>query len=473
MTHSPKVAALIAYDSGLLTDAGRARVERHIAACDACRQTLVSIRAYESLVDDVRGLPAPEPDWSRMELSLRREARLAARAGRSSLSPWTLAAVAVAAAAVVALALLPRSDTEPTARPAPATPEGPSAPAAEQRAALRAEVTLATEGVTDGARALEVGSLLDEGAVVHVAAGAVAHLAFYEGTGVVLPGGSRARLAGLRHGQIRIGLEAGSVHSEVATLGEGDLYDVSAGRFTVRVRGTRFVVTIEGEGVAVSVDEGVVEVTEGDRVVSTVRAPGQWSSEPGAERASVQRPHGLSGAARSWPVLRLPPMASLTEWQIDELRVGAAGRMSLRLPPGEVTVAGFTDGTEMFRVVSTIGPEGLSVTPAELRPSAPPERQGQLDAALIMPVLAAGMPRLRSCQERLARLGPSVIGRYTLRMTIGLTGDVIRARLLSEGEPPPPAFTECILTEARRLVFPPPTGGTVDIAQPLQFRTRR
>ena len=59
--HAPKVAALLAYDAGLLSARGTRRVETHLGVCDACKRTLAAIRAYDGLVEDTRSMPKDAP----------------------------------------------------------------------------------------------------------------------------------------------------------------------------------------------------------------------------------------------------------------------------------------------------------------------------------------------------------------------------------------------------------------------------
>jgi hypothetical protein len=62
-------------------------------------------------------------------------------------------------------------------------------------------------------------------------------------------------------------------------------------------------------------------------------------------------------------------------------------------------------------------------------------------------------------------------GRFDLRVTVGVDGEVQRARLL--GDSLPDEFVHCVVSEARRFTFPPPTGGPLTFDVPLRFATRR
>jgi anti-sigma factor RsiW len=92
---------LIAYRRGELGPDDRARVERHLAGCPACRQTLAAHDALLAALAAAR--PGPPPvDWQRYRATLRaRVARQRGWLGRPGLAPLALSAVAAAAVALV------------------------------------------------------------------------------------------------------------------------------------------------------------------------------------------------------------------------------------------------------------------------------------------------------------------------------------------------------------------------------------
>ena len=49
-THVPKTAALMAYESGALSPAGRARLERHLRACPLCQRELAAYKVPKTIV---------------------------------------------------------------------------------------------------------------------------------------------------------------------------------------------------------------------------------------------------------------------------------------------------------------------------------------------------------------------------------------------------------------------------------------
>src|SRR5690606_29359211 len=106
VTHRPKTAALLAYADGALSDAGRARLERHLARCEVCRRELAAMKLYERMAEDARETPAPEGDYARMELTRARAAPRVSqeiRIGRRRRPRAASARVAASAAGAPAL----------------------------------------------------------------------------------------------------------------------------------------------------------------------------------------------------------------------------------------------------------------------------------------------------------------------------------------------------------------------------------
>ena len=472
VVHAPKVAALLAYDARLLSTEGARRVEAHLAGCDGCRRTLAAIRAYDALVDTARAEAPPEPAWERMELALRREARTVAASARDSRQIFAASALAVAAAALLGFGIVagaPVRATQPTARGDGALPTAPVEPARER---IAGEVTLTAGRVTrSGELDVAPGARLDDDSVIATGPGSEADVRFGAATGVAVLASSRVRMARLRRGQVSFDVEDGSVSSEVAHLGAGDLYEVHAGMWTARVRGTRFAVTRLGDDIEVRVAEGVVEVLRGDQLEAVVFAPGVFRSSLGVwTDGDVPRVH--FGPEQGEPVtLRADPR--IAAWLVDGRRISAASDLRMRAPRGELSVIGLgEDGAELYRRLVPVPVGGAMVEGEALAPSAPAVRAGYLDPELIAPTVRAGIRSMQSCQEQIARLREAPSGRFTLRVTIGRTGEVQRAVLLSDGDPPPAGFAACVVEKTRNWTFPPPTGGIVTFEQPLTFASR-
>jgi ferric-dicitrate binding protein FerR (iron transport regulator) len=474
---SGKVAALLAYETDALSAAGRARVDAHLPRCATCRETLASMRVYDRIAADVRQMEAPEPEWSRISLVLRREARAAsqrASSGRGVL--W--AGVALAAAALLAFVLLHDDDRTIVTAPVlvPSEPEETVA----VRETITGEITAVIDGVrggTDGELApIGLGDAVREGMTLVTAAPAEAHVRFDEGTGAVLEDETEARVETLRRGRVILALERGTVASEVASLGNEDAYEIHAAPYVVRVRGTRFAVRRAGGGVAVTVDEGVVEVVRDGEVVTVVEAPGRWSSTDAVEapaQGEVASPIATGAEASRWPALRVAHVQWVTQWDVGG-RPLPPGAIAMRVPEGRLHVEGRGDRDKVWRAELVMGPDGQMIEADAIQPAAPPVRTGTLAPELIAPVVRAGIPRLRRCQTEVDRdHGVWVVGSFTLRVTIGRTGEVQRAALVPvrvTGDVPG-AFEQCVLGQVQNWTFPPPTGGIVTFEQPLSYRT--
>jgi anti-sigma factor RsiW len=91
---------VVAYLSGELAPAERARIDAHLAECAACRRAVAESRAVLAAL--APGRPAPPPvDWARYQAELR--TKVARRPHGWWIRPWP--ALAAAALATVALLL--------------------------------------------------------------------------------------------------------------------------------------------------------------------------------------------------------------------------------------------------------------------------------------------------------------------------------------------------------------------------------
>ncbi len=473
MSHQAKVAALLCYDADALSPEGTRRIEAHLEVCATCREALAAMRVFEDLRTDVADEPLPMPDWTRMAPQLQWEAKRVAKGIRDQQqAPWAMG-LALAAVVLLGLGINGRVASDP---PSAGNAGAPVARAEAPRAHSTAEVTLAAGDVTvNGEVATQPGATLSQGATVTTGARSEAHLRFASGTGVVVYEGSEIAIADLSLGRVRIELGEGTVASEVAPLGAGDRYEVVAGPYRVAVRGTRFSVSRQGDGVAVVVDEGVVEVFRGAFLEARVPAPSRWQSGfsvTGPE--AVTRPAAISEEAGSWPTLQVSIGTTARRVRIGERFYDVDGSLALRVPAGPVRVGYFgSPGTAPATSIIDVGPLGARAEGAPLTGDAPRVARGYLAPALIAPPVRAGMRRLQGCHEQEARRGDAPSGVFALRVTIGLMGDVQRAQLIQRaGDAPSALFRRCVVDEAKRWNFPPPTGGTVTFEQPLRFTTR-
>ena len=456
---SHKTAALIAYAEGLLSERGRARVERHLAGCEACARELAAIRLYDKLAAEARAHEPAEPDYAKMELILGREAKRVAgeiRAGRRTRA-LALGGLALAAAALLAVYVWPRA-TAPLARHAPP------------------EVTLAAgtvERIAGGARErVDVGARLGERDRLEVGADGTAHVRLSEGTGLVADASTSSVLARAREEEVRLLLDHGRVSSQVAPLSSGSRYLVLCAGYEVEVRGTRFAVfTLDG-GLGVDLTEGVVEVRAPDGSTIELRAPASWRSS-GAETAAIEpaAPRAVGAGADEWPVLRLSH-ADVVRWSVDGTAVGVAGPLAMRVEPGERRVEGWDARGRLYSALVPVGTQDVALPEGELEAEAPRLRPGFLPPEEIQRVVRGSSVSLRQCYERSLRQGPDVEGTLSLRITVGLVGDVQRVQVVGAPAESTAQLQACVVQIAEHWSFPPP-GGPVTFQLPVRFSQRR
>jgi len=91
--------------------------------------------------------------------------------------------------------------------------------------------------------------------------------------------------------------------------------------------------------------------------------------------------------------------------------------------------------------------------------------EGEIDANRVASIIRGQIGGIRSCYERALRNNPTLAGRLEVRFTIGTSGRVTSAS--SSGLTPDVA--SCVTQRIRGLVFPAPTGGSVDFSFPFTF----
>lgn len=459
--HAPKWRALLAYHEEALSPDGRTRLERHLERCPVCREALASMGAYDEVADSVRGA-APEVAFERIEPSVRRAAH------RRRRQRWFGAAAAVLAAAA-AVALWLRPTPRPIEPPRVAVTQ-PSPPEVTEPARLQATVVAVGGDVRVGERGVALGTALQEEDALALAPGAALHVRLASGTGFAIAGSGELALSRLRADGVALALRRGRVVSQVRT---GTHYAVEAGPYRVQVRGTRFEVRRDGERVAVTVDEGVVEVLREGALVALLPAPAFWSSHDDFEAAplgSLRAPRGLSDAAAGWGTIRLAPSERFARWEIDGETFDAAGGLAMRAPLGPLTLVAYDGRGRRYRAEIEVAEEGALVEDPALVPDPIPTRQGTLRAEDIQAVVQPSVGRMQRCYERiLRRMNPELEGTYALRVTVQRDGSVRRVRVITDADAPPP-FVACLEGIARRWQFPSPEGGpTATFRLPLRF----
>lgn len=473
--HVPRTAALIAYDSGLLSAAGRARIETHLTACAACARELAAVRACEVLTDEARTHAWHEPAWERMDLALRREAKDLARGLRREQAEARrrlYGGLAVAAAILLTAAgsvLWPRTATHQP------PPSDTRSLALRDGAPREGTVTaLAGHATVDG-RALLLGDVIAESAHLVTSPSSAAHVRLADGTGFVLGANTTVRLDRSRERATILTLSAGDVTSRVAHLVRGGSYEVYAAPYVIHVRGTHFMVSRDATArVTVDVTEGVVEITRDATSVARVAAPGRWAA-PATDDVmlptALVEPIALAPGAAAWPVVRIPRVETVERIELDGVSLPLAGAIAMRASVGSHEGLAFGLSGVPVRFTLEVGPEGASLDPTLML--APPPlgepRRGTLDPAIVRDVVTHGMDGVQRCYRTALMRRPDLAGRMALRITVDPSGHVSRTTLTTAATPYPWLST-CVENQASTWTFPAPTGGgPVSLSVPLDF----
>jgi TonB family protein len=79
------------------------------------------------------------------------------------------------------------------------------------------------------------------------------------------------------------------------------------------------------------------------------------------------------------------------------------------------------------------------------------------------------MTAVKSCYQRALKRNPNLAGKITIRLVINTMGKVssVYVETDSLGDP---SVTSCIKGYAKRWRFPPPDGGSAEIAVPFNFK---
>lgn len=305
MTHAPPYRALEAFHIGRLRPSHRAIVEHHLVLCEACRVALAAVGAYERISGEARSFE-PHIDWARIESKVARRIGRKQRDKRIALFAGSV--VAIAAATV--LATLPRAEVRQVA----SSPEVPVE-------ATDSHVVAHTSGdvVVDEAR-IESHTAspraLRDGSTLRTRQG-TAHVQIASGTSFELGPDAELTLASM-HAPTRLVLAAGRISNEVRP---GTHYEVVAGPYVVRVRGTRFDVERNGEHVAVHLHAGRVEVIENGASLGILVAPATWTSPDAAAPAAperIARPRVVAADVAPEPVPTVVPAPISDETDIAE-----------------------------------------------------------------------------------------------------------------------------------------------------------
>jgi hypothetical protein len=97
-----------------------------------------------------------------------------------------------------------------------------------------------------------------------------------------------------------------------------------------------------------------------------------------------------------------------------------------------------------------------------------PEIDGSMNSNAVAAVIRRGMGAIRTCYQRALKRNPSLKGKITIRLSINTMGRVTRCDIDADtiGDP---QVASCIKGYARRWRFPPPEGGSAEVAVPFVF----
>ncbi len=94
---------------------------------------------------------------------------------------------------------------------------------------------------------------------------------------------------------------------------------------------------------------------------------------------------------------------------------------------------------------------------------------GNIPKSVIAKIIADHMGQIRYCYERELTKNPELRGKIATLFVIGLEGRVTSARVKQTTMNSPPV-EGCVLDVIRRLPFPKPGGGIVEVSYPFLFR---
>jgi hypothetical protein len=494
--HEPKLRALAASNRRQLSAASEARLAKHLAACDICREAQTGQRLAEHLIGEVDRTD-PAVDFAKIEAGLER-VQLRDRRRR-------LLAIAVLAPLVAAAAgLLYLARSSPTPAPSPVATARPSAPqppiAAPDPPPYPASITALSgpgtlEQASGDAVPLRVDMPLEEGDRLVLGERSVAHLRLDHASGCVAGPASDLRLLRVREGQAELALERGRLTNQVQPLTAAQHYRIRAAGYVVSVRGTRFEVSVAGDKLDVMVVQGHVIVEDAaGQLVADLHARDHFATDPafGARLAtrdpsqpalSLEQPRGLGVSLEAWALLTLLDVASLerfgvTALSLDGTRFPIPGELALRVPPGDVTLVVERLTVAPQKLTLHVPPEGLSIAPDALRrllklyqrenAAAPPT---EIDFKPVLAVVHAGTAGLQRCYERALKQRPDLDGRLTMRVSIEPNGRVSQALPRSQTATLPADLVECMRNVSGQWRFPA-TGAPLAFDVPLRLQPR-
>ncbi|MBI5516518.1 MAG: AgmX/PglI C-terminal domain-containing protein [Deltaproteobacteria bacterium] len=92
---------------------------------------------------------------------------------------------------------------------------------------------------------------------------------------------------------------------------------------------------------------------------------------------------------------------------------------------------------------------------------------GQIDSGRVASLIRGQLGGIRACYERALRNNPTLAGRLNVSFTIGTSGRITSSNASGLGAAPD--VGSCVVSRLRGLVFPAPTGGSVEFSFPFDF----
>jgi hypothetical protein len=494
--HLPKLRALRALQSRQLSEIGEARLQKHLAGCEACRRARSGLRLAEALIEEARTRELAV-DFNRIAAGLA-GSQLADRRRRTLRFAVAVPLAAAAAAAGVWIATRPAPEPAPTASaPVPpplaaTTSDSPVFPAA--LAALAGPGVLRhTDGVEEP---LRIDTKLREGDVLELGADSVAHVLLDRASGAVIGPGTQLGLVRLRSGETLVELRSGRITNRVQPLTAAEYFRVRAAGYEVSVHGTHFEVAAANEALGVMVADGRVTVQDsrGGPALADLRARDHFAidatfgmrlaTRDASQPLQLDEPRGLGVALEEWPLVRLLEVQALeslgvTGLVLDGTRFPVRGELAVRVPRGDVTLIVERLTVAPQKIVLQVPAEGLSLAPEALRKLLKPQKpavrargdRGEIDFEPVLAVVHEGTASLQRCYERSLKQRPDLDGRLTLRISVSARGSVQQAQPRGQSSELPDDLVACLRTVSVKWRFPA-TGSALTFDVPLRLSPR-
>jgi hypothetical protein len=333
--------------AGRVDDEERREMERHAAACKACRHVRHRITRASDSFANIRSLSLPDVPWdevrARVHWSVSTERRAALRQRKPAYGWLVGAVIAGAAIALATGAPLAFHDSAPEPASAPLAAPSKGEPAPALPAALVGLVSRASGDVmVDGVRPADLfEKKLARGNLIATGDGRV-DIQFGDKSAFALGANSTVELRRFDADTIELAVD-GTIDVTVAPRAAGQRFVVDAGTDTIEVRGTQFRVVHDPAhdgATTVSCRHGLVTVSDraGKVEVGDAHRVRVAGGQPVAsERVVALSTDELTGLAQSTP-LTLPLWESL-EHSSAPLEIATAGRRDVRVDGVELGLA--------------------------------------------------------------------------------------------------------------------------------------